>query len=342
MKAMVLERFREPLVQQTLPEPDIDAQEVLVRVRANGVCATDLKMVDGLVPAVRLPHVLGHEVAGEVVEVGQDVEGLRPGDHVTVYPTHGCGFCDVCRTGYENLCEGAPRTGFEVYGGFAEYMRTRGRNAVKIDDAVPFDEAAILPDAVAAPYHGVVRRGKVRVGETVVVIGVGGLGIHAVQIARIMGARVIAADVVSEKLRAAEEFGAEVVAADEEKGLAARVKELTNGLGADVVVECVSGDIVLDVLQQSAACLRIGGRLVVLGYAYGQPLSLDSADLIYGQWSILASRASTLQDVVDVARLVERGMLKPAVSERFPLEQANEALTCLRESSPLGRIVLTS
>ena len=341
MKAMVLDRFREPVVWRDVPDPGPGAQEVVVQVRANGVCATDLKLVDGLVPTVTLPHILGHEVAGEVAEVGKDVGGLRPGDHVTVYPTLGCGYCDACRTGSENLCQGAPRTGFELDGGFGRYLLTRGRNAVKIDPAVPFEQAAILPDAVAASYHGLVHRAKVRAGETVVVVGVGGLGIHAVQIARVIGARVIAADVVTEKLRAAEGFGADAVVDMRQEELPARLKALTGGLGADVVVECVGGDAVSDVLQGSVASLKLGGRLLVLGYSYGRSLSVDSADLVYGQWSLLGSRASRLQDVVDVVRLVEDGRIRPIVSGSFPLEQANEALSLLRETSPLGRIVLT-
>ncbi|MFQ5861040.1 MAG: alcohol dehydrogenase catalytic domain-containing protein [Dehalococcoidia bacterium] len=342
MKAIILERFGEPLVAGEVPTPTIGPGEVLVRVQANGLCATDLKMMDGLVPTVPLPHILGHEVAGEVVEVGAEVRDLQPSDHVTVYMHLGCGFCDYCRAGLENLCQHAPRTGFELDGGFSEYMRVLGRNAVKIAREVPLEEAAILPDAVATCYHALVQKARVRVGETVVVIGVGGLGIHAVQVARIMGARVIAADVVPEKLRAAQKFGAEVVVNSREEDLPQRVKALTGGLGADVVAECVGGHTVPDVLRESIACLKLGGRLVVMGYMYGQPLSVDSADLIYGQWSILGTRASSLQDLVEVVRLVESGQLKPVVSERFPLEQANEALAVLRENPPLGRIVLTS
>jgi len=342
MKAMVLEHFEERMVWRDVPHPRIGLQEVLVRVRANGVCATDLKMIEGQVPTVTLPHVLGHEVAGEIAEVGDAVEGLQTGDHVTVYPTWGCGSCDPCRKGVENLCLRAPRTGFESDGGFAEYMRTRGRNAVKIDDSMSFEEAAILPDAVAATYHALVQRARVQVGETVVIVGVGGLGIHAMQIARIMGARVIAADVVADKLQAALDFGADAVVNSREEDLPARVKAITAGQGADLVVECVGGSTLPDILRESISCLRLGGRLLVVGYMYGQPLSVDSADLIYGQWSILGTRASTLQDVVDVARLVENGKLKPVVSERLALEQANDALAVLRESSPLGRIVLTS
>ena len=138
----------------------------------------------------------------------------------------------------------------------------------------------------------------------------GGLGIHAVQIAQIMGARVIAADVVPDKLKAAEDFGAETVLAGGDEPLPSQVKALTDGKGADVVVECVGGERVSGILDESIECLKLGGRLVVLGYAYGQPLSVDSADLIYGQFSILGSRASSLQDVVEVVKLTESGRLK--------------------------------
>ena len=341
MKAMVLDQFGGRLVHRDLPDPSCGPNDVLVRVRANGVCATDLKIMDGLVPNVTLPHILGHEVAGEIVEAGSGVKTLQPGDHVTVYPTAGCGLCDSCRTGFENHCLSAPRTGFETDGGFSEYMRVLGRNAVKIAHEVPLEAAAILPDAVAAVYHGLVRRAKLQVGETVAVIGVGGLGIHAVQLAGIIGARVIAADISPEKLEAAKGFQAEVINTSE-ADLPGQVKALTGGQGVDVVVECVGGGAVSNILKESIACLKLGGRLVVLGYAYGESLSVDTADLIYGQWSLLGSRASSLQDVVEVVRLVESGRLKPVVSERFPLEEANQALEALRERPPLGRLVLTS
>ena len=342
MQAMVLEQFGRPLQWQEVPEPDIGDREALIQVMANGLCATDLKIADGLVPTVPLPHIPGHEVAGQVVAVGAAVPGLSPGDHVTVYPTESCGFCDPCRRGQENYCGDAPRTGFERNGGFAQYMRVAGRNAVKISPEIPWAEAAIIPDAIASVYHALTHRARAQAGETVVIVGVGGLGVHALQLARIMGARVIAADVSPDKLQGAAEFGADVLVNSREEDLPQRVRELTGGAGADVVVETVGGNAVAVALPESVNCLRLGGRLSVLGYNYGIPLAVDTADLIYGQWSILGSRASTLQDVVEVVRLVEQGQLKPVVSEQYPLTQAEQALARLRESPPLGRIVLTS
>ncbi len=342
MQAMTLQQFGSPLSWQEVPEPEIGPRDVLIRVAANGLCATDLKIADGLVPTVTLPHIPGHEAAGEVVAVGAATPGLQPGDHITVYPTESCGFCDYCRRGLENYCSDAPRTGFELNGGFGEYMRVSGRNAVKISPEVPWAEAAIIPDAIASVYHALTYRAKVQAGETVAIIGVGGLGIHAIQVAGLMGARVIAADVAPDKLDGAAEFSPDAIINSREQDLPQRVKELTGGIGADVVVETVGGNAVAAVLPQSIGCLKLGGRLVVLGYNYGIPLAVDTADLIYGQWSILGARASTLQDVVEVARLVERGQLKPVVSELYPRQQAEQALARLRENPPLGRIVLTS
>lgn len=342
MYAMVLEQFGHPLRWREMPEPAIGDGDVLLRVRANGLCATDLKIAEGLVPTVALPHIPGHEVAGEVVAVGAAVPGLQPGDHITVYPTESCGFCDYCRRGRENCCSAAPRTGFELNGGFAEYMRVSGRNAVKIAPSVPWAAAAIIPDAIASVYHALTARAQVQAGETVLIVGIGGLGIHAIQIAHLLGARVIAADIAWDKLSGAAEFGPAALINSRQQDLPEQVRELTDGWGADAVVETVGGNAVAAVLPESLASLRLGGRLAVLGYNYGIPLAVDTADLIYGQWSILGSRASTLQDVVDVARLVEQGRIKPFVSEQYPLQQAEQALARLRENPPLGRIVLTS
>jgi len=342
MKAMVLEQFNAPLKLSEVPDPRMGPRDVIIRVVANGLCATDLKISGGLVPTVPLPHIPGHEAAGEVVEVGAEVPGLQKGDRVTVYPTEGCGFCDYCRKGMENYCVTAPRTGFEISGGFSEYMRVSGRNAVKISPDVPWEEAAIIPDAIASVYHALTQRARIQPGETVVIVGIGGLGIHAMQMAKIMGARVIAADVVPDKLQGAEQFSPDVIVNSRVENLPERVKELTNGLGADVVVEGVGGEAVAAVLPDSVASLKLGGRLVILGYNYGIPLAVDTADLIYGQWSILGTSASNLQDVVEVVKLVEQGQLKPVVSQTYPLQDVEQALAKLRESPPLGRIVLQS
>ena len=341
MRAMVLKGFNEPLVEESVPDPIFDEDEILIKVQANGLCATDLKIQTGTVPTVSLPHVQGHEVSGEVLSVGAKVPHLSVGDRVTVYPTRSCGFCNYCRLGLENYCSAAPRTGFELDGGFSEYMKVLGRNAVKISSDVPFELAAIIPDAMATAYHSLVQKAKTQVGETVAVIGLGGLGIHTVQLASVLGARVIAIDVVPEKIAAAQSYGADEVINAASEDTITRVMELTGGSGADVVVEGVGGEVVPRVLGDCFKILRLGGRLVVMGYAYGKDLTVDTAELIYGQWNVIGTRASTLQDVVETVKLVEQGLLKPVVSKTFNLLDANDALQMLQDSPPLGRIVLT-
>lgn len=342
MKAMVLEQFNQPMRWSDVPEPECGPLDVVIEVKANGLCATDLKVSDGLVSTVKLPLIPGHEVAGEVREVGKEVNDLKVGDRVAVYPSLTCGSCDACRNGMENLCRRGVRTGFERDGGFSQYMKVLARNAVKVDATVPFDEASLIHGGLSTGYHALVRKAKLRVGETILMIGVGGIGIHMVQIANVIGARIIAADIDAEKLKIAGEFGAESTINSNEQSLVDAVMEMTDGDGVDVVAECVGGPVVPDILNDSISCLKIGGRLLVVGYAYGQPLNVDSARLIYGQWSLIGTRSSTIQDDVEVARLVEAGLLKPVVSRRFPLEQANHALEQLRTTSPLGRMVLTS
>ncbi|MEC9308146.1 MAG: alcohol dehydrogenase catalytic domain-containing protein [Chloroflexota bacterium] len=342
MKAMVLQQFNEPLVETTLPDPSHDENEIIIQVKANGLCATDLKIISGVVPTVSVPHVQGHEVSGEVVSVGAKVPGLVRGDRVTVYPTRSCGFCDYCRLGMENYCSDAPRTGFEIDGGFSDYMCVLGRNAVKISHDLPFELAAIIPDAMATAYHALVQKAKAQVGETVVVVGLGGLGIHTVQLAALLGSRVIAVDVEPDKIAAASEYGADETINALHEDVVDRVKDLTGGSGADVVIEGVGGEAVPKVLADCFKFLKLGGRLVVMGYAYDKHLTVDTADLIYGQWNVLGTRASNLQDVVETVRLVESGLLKPVVSQRFSLFDANNALNMLEKSPPLGRIVLVS
>lgn len=341
MKAMVLEEFKKPMEWRDVPEPELGPQEVLVEVKANGLCATDLKVSDGLVPTVKLPLIPGHEAAGVVAKIGPEVTSLEPGDHVTINVQAGCRSCDACRMGLQNHCRNAPRTGFELNGGFADYMKAAEPNAVKIDASVPMDEASIIPGAVGCVYHSMMRRARVRASDTVLVVGIGGLGIHALQIGKIMGARVIAADIAPDKVESAKDFGAEVINSAE-NDLVDTVKQMTGGEGVDVVVECAGGPRITEILRQCMDCVRTGGRLVVLGYTPGYDLAIESSMFIYSQVTIIGSRSSGVQDLVEAVRLVERGDLKPVVSGRYPLGEVNEALEVLRHSAPLGRIVAIS
>ena len=193
MKSMVLEEFGAPLVLRDREAPVVGAGEVVLKVRACGVCQTDLKIISGKHPGARnVPLIPGHEVAGEIVEVGKGVDRGLIGKHAVVYNYLICGECEFCRAGRENLCTNIRGTvGFSRDGGFAEYISLPSQNCLLIDSHVAFEKAAIMTDAVVTPYHALVSKAKTKAGDTVAIMGVGGLGVHAVQIAKKLGADLI-------------------------------------------------------------------------------------------------------------------------------------------------------
>jgi 2-desacetyl-2-hydroxyethyl bacteriochlorophyllide A dehydrogenase len=340
VKAMVLREFRAPLraEERDLGTPGPD--EALVRVRACGVCGTDVKIWEGAIPApiITLPHVPGHEVAGEVVEVGSAVADLAAGDRVIVYLYISCGDCAACRSSRENLCPRLRRVGFEEPGGFAEYLLVPARQLVPISPGIAFEQAAVVTDAVLVPYHALRRQAAAGVGDTVLVMGIGGLGIHAVQVARAAGCRVIAADIDAARLELARELGAEeALLVAEGEGHLERVRELTEGWGVDVVLENVGS---AASVVWSLPALRKGGRMVIVGYVPGSPFAVDSMAMHYHEWELVGSRLGTKQDFVEALSLVERGLVRPWVTATFALDEVNEALARLSRGEVLGRAAL--
>jgi D-arabinose 1-dehydrogenase-like Zn-dependent alcohol dehydrogenase len=284
-----------------------------------------------------LPHVPGHEVAGEVAAVGSGVTDFKVGDRVTVYLYITCGECVHCRTGRENLCLNLKRLGFEVYGGFADYVVVGSRQLLHIGADMPFEQAAVLPDAVAVPYHAIRRQAKVQVGDKLLIVGLGGLGIHAVQIAKAAGVEVIAADISDEKLELGREYGADHLLNPRQGDPLSAIRSLTGGVGVDAVIENVGS---AESLAWSLPATKNGGKLVIVGYSPGKPFPCDSMGMHYHEWEILGSRLSTKQDLAEVIDLVQRGLVKPLVTRRFALEAVNEALEELAGDRILGRAVI--
>jgi NAD+-dependent secondary alcohol dehydrogenase Adh1 len=338
MRAMVLERFGDPLQPKKVPVPRLEADEALVQVTACGLCGTDLKISGGRLDGTPLPLIMGHEPAGEVVEVGSAVTHVRVGDHVAVHFYVSCGACEFCRTNRDSLCINLiGRLGFELDGGFAEYFKIPAHNLFPISPAVPAEQVAVLADCVSTVWHAVQRRAKVQPGQNAVVMGAGGLGVHAIQVLRLSGLRTIAVDIAPEKLEFAQQWGASEVIDARDEDVAARVLELTDGMGADTVLEFVG---LPGVIETDLCFLRRGGVLVLVGYAPGQPFQAESTDVVLTEKRIIGSRASSKQDLVDVIRLVEQGKITPLVTQRFQLEEVNEALAALRVGKILGRAVV--
>ncbi|MBI2177120.1 MAG: zinc-binding dehydrogenase [Candidatus Tectomicrobia bacterium] len=341
MKAMLLKEFGQPLSWEEVPEPKITGpRQVLVQAKANGLCATDLKIADGLVKSAKKPLLLGHESSGVVAEVGSEVESVRPGDRVVMVAKQTCGRCRMCRAGREEMCLSSPgRMGFEIDGGFGELVSISDRNLVKVGPGVSMEAASLIGGTLGSPLHAI-RMARVELGETAVIFGLGGLGIHALQILRHLGANVIGVDVKEEKLEAARRLGAlHTLNALREDPVKA-VIDMTGGVGADVALEIVGGAAVPPVIQQCMDLLRPGGRLVILGYHYGQAVPIDPAKMVYRWIQIIASHNHSVRDVADAASLVNDGRVKAVISGTAPMREANEALGQLRAGDPVGRIVL--
>ncbi len=196
MKAWLLKGYNQPLepIERNRPQPG--PGEILLKVKACGLCYTDIKIIKGEIPPpiVTLPHVLGHEVAGEVVEIGQGVSGIAIGDLGVVYSYVTCHECPKCLTGRENICQNLRRVGFELDGGFSEYLSIPAYNFCPFSKNLQTQKMAILADAIGTPYHAITRLAQVKAGQDVLIVGAGGLGLHAVQIAKLCGARVMVVD----------------------------------------------------------------------------------------------------------------------------------------------------
>lgn len=335
MRAMVLEAYKAPLVPRIVPVPDLGPQEVLVRIRAAGVCATDLGIVSGKIPSVRAPRILGHEIAGVIELAGGEVQNLWPGDAVVVRYYITCGDCDYCRIGRDTLCTRvAGRIGLELDGGFAEFVKVPASNAFPISLKIPAPQAAVLPDAGAAAWHAVRKQGEVGAGQRVLVVGAGGLGLMAIQMARLCGAEVTAVDNHPEKLTFAQEAGAQTVIL----GRNDFARQLDNEDVFDVAVDLVGDPMtILDCIESLAP----GGRLVLGSYGSGNaPVGLDPKSLIMKEVVVLGSRGSSKQDLVDVIRMVEAGWIRPVVGLELKLEEVNRGLELLEAREVMGRCVV--
>jgi 2-desacetyl-2-hydroxyethyl bacteriochlorophyllide A dehydrogenase len=329
MRAAVLEVFSEPLVLRDVPEPTPADDEVLVRVRATGLCGTDLKLCAGeLGGADTLPLIPGHEVAGELV--GGNGAG---GGRVACYIYDTCGRCAACQSGQTTLCERATRIGLERDGGLAELVSVPRSNVLPFGSALGFGAAAVAMDAVATPWHALHTRAAVREGDTVVVVGAGGLGLNAIQIARLAGARVAAVDVHPDRRELAAGFGAECAV---EPATAGELDGWSGG-GTDIVLDSSGTP---GGFETALAAARPGGRVVCCGYSFHGPYPLDSARVVLGELEIVGSRSATREDAAAALAAVESGHVKPPIGGEIALEEVNDALGRLREGSVQGRLVV--
>ena len=337
MKAAVLKQFGEPLVIEDVPTPQIEDDQVLIKVMACGIDGTDLKMLDGFGYTPQLPFILGHEPAGVVEQVGDRVTQFKPGDRVITYNFFVCGRCRLCLTGREQLCPNMTGTlgARNWQGGYAQYLKIPARQVVGIPPGIDWPDAAVLPDAGITAFHAVDRSG-LKLGETVVIFGVGGVGSFAVQIAALAGAKVIAVDQTPAKTQRALQLGADEAIDASRQDVAQTVRDLTAGYGADCVIDIVGKQATISAGIDS---LANGARLVIVGYT-PEEYALNGKRMAQNELQIIGTRCGPKQDLINVAAMVAAGKLQSIVTDRSPLEKVNEALQRLRSGRVLGRLVL--
>jgi propanol-preferring alcohol dehydrogenase len=333
MRAMILHELGGSLKLKDVAIPDVGPGEALAKVKACGVGYTVSKHRKemGIVP--RIP---GHEVAGEIVKTGEGVKNIKKGDKVTVYFYLNCGTCKYCRIGRETLClNWGGYVGTHVNGGYAEYMKLPAENFIKLPDEIPAVEASIIADAVATPWKVIKEKAKVRPLHDVLIVGAGGgVGIHAVSMAKLFGARVIAADISEEKLEATRKAGADDVINPRSVPMDEEVKRLTGDRGVDIAVDFVN---ISETLEASLNSLATAGKLVCMTSGTFQ---VDTRLLVSKELKIIGSRYVTKQELIESIELVQRGKIKPIVTQTFPLEEADLAHNMVDQHKVVGRAVL--
>jgi len=339
MRAVRFARTGGPEVLQVaeVPLPAPGPGEVRVRVRAASVNRLDLWLRQGALPAP-LPHTPGSDAAGEVDRVGPGVSDIAPGDRCLVSPVRSCGRCAACLGGRQPLCDAFHVFGTAEPGAYAEYVVAARAEVVPLPEAIPWVEAAALPVAGLTAWHMLVTRAALAPGETVLVHGAGGgVGMFAVQIARLCGARVLATVGDDAKIEKARVLGADVVIHHGREDFAARVRELTDGRGADVVLDPVGAAF----FAANLDCLARGGRLIVCGTTTGGDVAFHLRDLFAEQRSILGVRLGGVGELHHLVGLVAAGRIRPLIDSTFPLEGAAEAHARMASRAVFGKIVLT-
>ena len=322
MKALVFHGIKDIRIEE-VTKPKINQDEILVRVSYAGICGTDARIYNGT-KKITPPRIPGHELAGVIVEVGQGVKGYREGERVTVYPMLHCGECYVCKEGRTNICVNRKTIGYEIDGGFAEYIKLpaaaiKKGNVIKIPEGVSDIEAA-ASEPLAAAYNGILRcqlKGK----ETVLIIGGGPIGLFHVQLAKIFGAdKVILSEPMENKRKLAKELGADLCLNPLAEDLAEILKDFTGGEGVDCLLMDVGR---VDVIEKSLNYIKKGGRYVLFaGCPQGAQITIDPNLIHYREIEFTGASSSSPANHRIVLDLIASGKIKmdSLITDIFPLK----------------------
>ncbi|GAX88551.1 alcohol dehydrogenase AdhP [Effusibacillus lacus] len=335
MKAAVVNQFHQALEIKEVPVPEIGYGEVLVRIKACGVCHTDLHAAHGDWPIKpKLPLIPGHEGVGVVEKVGPGVTSLKVGDRVGVpWLYSACGECEYCLTGWETLCKNQLNAGYSVDGGYAEYCKAPAAYVAKIPDGLSYEEAAPIFCAGVTTYKALKVSGA-KPGDWVAIYGIGGLGHVALQYAKAMGFNVIAVDIQNEKLELAKSLGADLTINGKKVNPEEEIQKQVGGAQAAISVAVTP-----KAFEQAYRSVKRGGTLVVVGLPTGD-IPLPIFDTVLNGVTVKGSIVGTRKDLQESLEFAARGKVKPII-ETYALDDINEVFDRMEKGQINGRIVLT-
>ncbi len=339
MRTMVVGKWGEAFKIENRLDPQPAPGEAVMKVRAAGVGLTLVTMRTGIFGGTA-PRIMGHELGGDIIAVGDGVENVKMGQRCAVYFYLNCGHCRWCRNGRETLCENhGGYVGVHRDGGYAEFVSLPSENFLPIPDNLDYEGAAIAADAVNTPWHCMRERAQINPHDDVMLVGAGGgVGIHGVQVAKVFGARVIAVDISEEKLELASKWGAdEVVNFRAIEDLAAEAKRLTDGKGVDAAIDFVGKP---ETFQACIDGLAVGGRAVVIGAQPGD-VKVNPVNLVITEQIVTGSRHSTRAELIETMNIMARGLVTPVVGKRLHFTRVEELFQDLQEEKLLGRGALT-
>ena len=349
MKAAVYEAFQQPLSIQNVADPEPSPTGVVLKVKACGICRSDWHGWMGNDPDIKLPHVLGHELAGEIVAIGSDISNSRSqisnfklGDRVTLPFVCGCGSCEPCLAGDQQVCDHQFQPGFTAWGGFAEYVAIEyaDTNLVRLPEEIDFVTAASLGCRFATSYRAVVDQGKVSAEQWVAVHGCGGVGLSAVMIAAAFGARVIAVDISNDKLEFARSVGAEVVINSNCGNPIEAILDITEG-GSHISIDALGHH---EIIINSISSLRKRGKHIQVGIMesgqHQTPIPIDK--VIGRELEIIGSHGMQTHRYPEMLEMIRVGRLEPQklIGKTISLEDSITELVDMNSFAGTGVTVI--
>jgi propanol-preferring alcohol dehydrogenase len=341
MKAMRMHRTNEALHADNVPTPSLEHNEVLVKVRASGICHSDLNYRNGIASVGRLPITLGHEIAGTVENKVEGATQVDINDRVAVHYVLSCGKCGFCRSGQETYCAEYRMIGKDADGGFAEYVKVPAPNVIRIPKSLAFDQAAIIGCAVSTAYHAL-HRGRATPQSSLLVYGVGGVGAHAIRLASTVFKmrKIIAIDIADAKLELAKKFGATSVVNASRENLAEFVSSVTDGLGSDLILDFVGRS---NTIQNSVDCAAKGARIVVVGISPDNLQLSPYSTLIGRENEILGVNDHLKSEMEELVQFASSGTLdlSRSVTHKVSLDDVNRGIEILEKGigNPLRVVV---